>query len=92
MRETTLGVGGPEAPRKKWAAVFEKAERNYSAYVPDLRGCIATGATIEETKRNLREAMDLHLEMMRADGDEIPEPTTLVDFVEHDVPAAAKRS
>jgi predicted RNase H-like HicB family nuclease len=57
-----------------------------------LPGCIATGATVEETKRNLREAIDLHLEMIRADGDEIPEPTTLVDFVEHDVPAAAKRS
>ena len=77
---------------RKWTVVLEKAEHNYSAYVPDLPGCIATGATIEETKRYLREAIDLHLEMMRADGDEIPEPTTLVDFVEHDVPAAARRS
>jgi predicted RNase H-like HicB family nuclease len=77
---------------RKWAVVLEKTEHNYSAYVPDLPGCIGTGATIEETKRNLREAIDLHLEMMRADGDEIPEPTTLVDFVEHDVPAAARRS
>jgi predicted RNase H-like HicB family nuclease len=77
---------------RKWAVVFEKAEHNYSAYVPDLPGCIATGATIEENKSNLGEAIDLHLEMMRADGDEIPEPATLVDLVEHDVTVAAKRS
>jgi predicted RNase H-like HicB family nuclease len=52
------------------------ANSNYSAYVPDLPGCIATGATIEETVRSIREAMALHLSAIRRDGDEVPPPTT----------------
>lgn len=67
---------------KKYAVVFEKAENNWAAYIPDLPGCITTGRTLEDTKHNIREAIALHLEAMAEIGEEIPEPTTDVDFVE----------
>jgi predicted RNase H-like HicB family nuclease len=70
---------------KRYAIVIEKAPTNYSAYVPDLPGCVATGATVEETESLLREAIDLHLEGMRDDGLLIPEPVSVVEYVE--VPA-----
>lgn len=63
----------------RYAVVIEKAEANYSAYVPDLTGCIATGATIEEVEREIRDAIAFHLDGMRADGLEIPEPTSKVE-------------
>ena len=66
----------------RYAVVFEKAETNWAAYVPDLPGCVTTGASLEETKRNIREAIELHLEAMREVGEAVPEPTTDVDFVE----------
>ena len=66
----------------RYAVVFEKAERNWAAYVPDLPGCISTGKTLEETKRNIREAIELHLESMREAGETVPEPSSQVDFVE----------
>ena len=66
----------------KYAVVFEKAESNWAAYVPDLPGCITTGRTLEETKRNIREAVELHLETMREVGEPIPPPTADVDFIE----------
>ncbi|HEY0544989.1 MAG TPA: type II toxin-antitoxin system HicB family antitoxin [Pyrinomonadaceae bacterium] len=66
----------------RYAIVIEKAENNYAAYVPDLPGCVATGATIEETEQQIREAIDLHLRGMREDGLPIPEPTSRVDYVE----------
>jgi predicted RNase H-like HicB family nuclease len=67
---------------KRYAVVFEKAESNWAAYVPDLPGCITTGQTLDETKRNIREAIELHLETMREVGEPIPEPTADVGFVE----------
>lgn len=66
----------------RYAVVFEKAESNWAAYVPDLPGCITTGRTLEETKRNIREAVELHLEAMTEVGEPIPKPTADVDFVE----------
>ena len=66
----------------KYGIVIEKGGHNCSAYVPDLPGCVATGATVEETKERIRGAILLHLEGMREDGDAIPEPTTVCDFVE----------
>ena len=66
----------------KYGIVIEKGAHNCSAYVPDLPGCIATGATEEETKKRIREAILLHLEGLREDDDAIPEPTTVCDFVE----------
>ena len=56
----------------KYAVVIEKAKSNYSAYVPDLPGCIATGMTLEEVEREVREAIEFHLEGMRQDGEPIP--------------------
>lgn len=64
--------------------IIEMGERNYSAYLPDLPGCIATGKTVEEVKRQMREAVDLHLRGLREDGLPIPEPTSHVDYVEHE--------
>ena len=67
---------------KRYAIVIEKGAGNYGAYVPDLPGCVATGATVEETECLLREAIALHLEGMREDGLSIPEPSSVVDYVE----------
>ena len=58
---------------KRFAVVFEKAESNWAAYVPDLPGCITTGSTLQETKHNIREAIDAWLETARAHGQPIPE-------------------
>ncbi len=69
-------------PTKKYAVVIEKGPNNYSAFVPDLPGCITTGRTLEEIEENIREAIELHLEGMREDGEPIPEPTTLTREVE----------
>ena len=67
---------------RRFAVVFEKAKSNWAAYVPDLPGCITTGSTLEETKLNIREAIELHLEAMLEVGEPIPVPTSDVDFVE----------
>jgi predicted RNase H-like HicB family nuclease len=66
----------------RYAFVIEKAEGNYSAYVPDLPGCVATGKTVEETEQRLREAVEFHLEGMREDGLPIPEPASYVSYVD----------
>ena len=67
---------------KRYAIVIEKAASNYAAYVPDLPGCVATGATVEETERRLREAISLHLKGMKDDGLPIPEPSSVVEYLE----------
>ena len=67
---------------KKYAIVIEHGENNLSAYVPDLRGCITTGRTVEEVERNIREAIELHLEALREDGEPLPDPHTVVAYVE----------
>jgi predicted RNase H-like HicB family nuclease len=74
-----IGIG------MRYAVVIEKAEGNYAAYVPDLPGCVATGATVQETEREIQEAIKFHLEGLRADGLPIPEPSSRVEYVE--VPA-----
>jgi len=66
----------------RYAIVIEKGPNNFSAYVPDLPGCVTTGKTIEEIKANIREAIELHLDGMRADGESIPEPITACGYVE----------
>ena len=66
----------------KYAVVIEKAEGNYSAYVPDLPGCIATGFTVQEVESEIREAIAFHIEGMREDGTAIPEPTSKVEYIE----------
>jgi predicted RNase H-like HicB family nuclease len=67
---------------KKYAIVIERGENNLSAYVPDLPGCITTGGSIEEIERNIREAIELHLEGLREDGEPIPDPHTAVGYIE----------
>ena len=66
----------------RYAIVIEKAVNNYSAYVPDLPGCVATGATIQEVNQQIKEAINFHLEGLREEGLSIPEPTTLCEYVE----------
>ncbi len=66
----------------RYAIVVERAANNYSAYVPDLPGCVATGATMEETEQLIREAVELHLTGLREDGLPIPQPSSQVDYVE----------
>lgn len=70
---------------KRYAIVVERAKRNYAAYAPDLPGCGATGETVEEAVNLLREAMALHVAGLREDGLPIPEPSSVVDYLE--VPA-----
>jgi predicted RNase H-like HicB family nuclease len=67
---------------KRHAIVVEKAKSNYAAYVPDLPGCVATGATVEETERRLRQAIEIHVLGLREDGLPVPEPSSVVDYVE----------
>jgi len=66
----------------KYAIVIEKANSNYSAYVPDLPGCVATGATTEEVEKKIREAIEFHIEGMKEDGEAIPVPSSSVEYVE----------
>jgi predicted RNase H-like HicB family nuclease len=66
----------------RYAIVIETAGSNFSAYVPDLPGCIATGSTLEEAETQIREAIEFHLEGLRADGLPVPPPSSRVDYVE----------
>ena len=66
----------------KYAVVIEDAGSNYSAYVPDLPGCIATGQSIEEVENEIRSAIQFHLEGMKQDGLPIPMPSSAVEYVE----------
>jgi predicted RNase H-like HicB family nuclease len=69
----------------QYAVVIEKGERNYSAYVPDLPGCVATGETLEEVRQHIRTAVDFHIEGLKEDGIPVPEPTSVCDYVEASV-------
>lgn len=66
----------------RYAIVIEPGADNYSAYVLDVAGCIATGATLEETERAMKEAIAFHLDGLREDGLPIPESVSKVDYVE----------
>jgi predicted RNase H-like HicB family nuclease len=66
----------------RYAIVVEKAGENYSAYVPDLPGCVATGATVEETEREIREAITFHIEGLVEDGLPVPLPASIVEYLE----------
>jgi len=65
----------------KYLIVIEKANHNYSAYLPDVPGCIATGNTIEKTKKNITEALAMHLQGLVEDGLSSPEPKAKADYV-----------
>lgn len=66
----------------RYAVVIEKAGANYSAYVPDLPGCIATGATVAETQSEIRDAIQFHIAGLREDGLPVPEPVSRAEYVE----------
>jgi predicted RNase H-like HicB family nuclease len=65
----------------KYAVIYEKTNTGYSAYAPDLPGCIATGISLELTKKRMEKAIDMHLAAMRADNDPIPMPTTQASYI-----------
>lgn len=65
----------------KYAVIYEKTTTGYSAYVPDLPGCVSAGATLTETAELMQGAIELHLAAMREDGEQIPGPTTLADYI-----------
>ena len=65
----------------RYAVVIEKAEGNYSAYVPDLPGCVAVGDTVEEVEEQIREAIQFHIEGLQEDGLPVPPPTSLAEYV-----------
>jgi len=69
----------------RYAVVIEKAGANFGGYVPDLPGCVATGATVAETEVLLREAIEFHLDGLREDGIATPEPSSVVEYLELDV-------
>jgi predicted RNase H-like HicB family nuclease len=66
----------------RYAIVIEKAEANYSAYVPDLPGCIATGATVPEVEQEMREAIRFHIDGLKEDGLPVPQATSIAEYVE----------
>lgn len=66
----------------RYAIVIEKAGTNYSAYVPDLPGCVATGSTVKEVEQEMREAIRFHIGGLKADGLQVPQPTSIADYVE----------
>ncbi|MDH5468721.1 MAG: type II toxin-antitoxin system HicB family antitoxin [Candidatus Aminicenantes bacterium] len=65
----------------KYPVIIEKADGNYSAYSPDLPGCVSTGATIEETLSRMREAIQFHIEGLKKEGLAVPEPSTKVEYI-----------
>ena len=66
---------------RRFLVVVEKANGNYSAYSPDLPGCVATGRSVEETEANIYRAIEMHLEGLREDGVPIPEPRSMAEYV-----------
>ncbi len=66
----------------RYAIVIENAGPTFFAYVPDLPGCVATGATLEEVKREIREAIEFHLDGLREDGSAIPPPSSALRYVD----------
>jgi len=67
---------------KRFLVVIEKANGNYSAYAPDLPGCVATGTSIDETKRNMYEAIQMHVSGLREDGAPVPDGTAVAQYLE----------
>jgi predicted RNase H-like HicB family nuclease len=66
----------------RYAVVIEKTEENYSAYVPDLPGCVATGTTVSEVEDEIREAIRFHVDGLKADSLGVPSPTSIAEYVE----------
>lgn len=67
---------------QKYVVIFEPAQNNWAAYVPDLPGCITTGSTLEETERNVREAIQGHIRTLREFGEPVPNPASVAKEIE----------
>lgn len=79
---------------KQYSVIFERGEdrqENWGAVVPALPGCVSTGDTLDEAKRNIKEAIELYLEVLRDEGFPNPEPYLVIDAVEVDEPAPIRR-
>ena len=70
------------AVRRRYAVVIEKTQANYSAYVPDLPGCVATGETVAEAEKEIREAIRFHIQGLQADGIAVPAATSIAEYIE----------
>jgi predicted RNase H-like HicB family nuclease len=70
----------------KYTILIEKGSHNYSAYLPDVPGCVATGTTLEEVKQKMQKALQFHLEGLIEDAEAIPESTILCDYIEVKIP------
>ncbi|MEE4238176.1 MAG: type II toxin-antitoxin system HicB family antitoxin [Anderseniella sp.] len=66
----------------RYAVVIEKADANWSAYVPDLPGCVATGATAADAEVEIREAIRFHIDGLKEDGLAVPPPAAIADYVD----------
>ena len=66
---------------RKYLIVIERAGTGYSAYSPDLPGCVATGKTVAETEQTMREAIEFHIEGLREDGESLPDPQAVAEYV-----------
>jgi predicted RNase H-like HicB family nuclease len=66
----------------RYAIVIEKADENYSAYVPDLPSCVATGTSVKEAETEIRDATRLHNDGLKADGQPVPQPSSIAEYVE----------
>ncbi len=66
----------------KYLVIFEKAGKNYSAYSPDIPGCIATGKNREEAEKNIKEAISFHIEGLKEDSLPLPKPASFTEYVE----------
>ncbi|GAC1565946.1 MAG: type II toxin-antitoxin system HicB family antitoxin [Ktedonobacteraceae bacterium] len=73
----------------RFLVIIEQVSHNYSAYVPDLQGCIATGKTLDDVKKNMREAIELHLQGMAEDNEELPTPHSLAEYLDVPAPTSA---
>ena len=66
----------------RYAIVIEKADGNYSAYVPDLPGCVAAGSSIKAVEQEIRDAIRFHIDGLKADGLPVPVPTSIAEYVD----------
>jgi predicted RNase H-like HicB family nuclease len=73
----------------RFLIIIEQGSRNYSAYAPDLPGCIATGKTLDEVKANMREAIKMHIQGMVEDQEPIPTSQTMADYLDISIPNSA---
>jgi predicted RNase H-like HicB family nuclease len=71
----------------RYAVIIEKGTNSYGAYIPDLPGCVAVGETIEEVRILIQQAIEFHLEGMLKDGEKIPQPSSLIEYIETKISA-----